>query len=101
MPVVWRTHVSLNVSCRVQGSYKVPEGLTCRADMQGCHGLKTKGRETRPPAGGADWRGLQRTQMTSAESDTNNTNNTYGRESLHAKAPIVKSCLVSPGPTTA
>lgn len=42
--------------------------VTC--SHAGGHGLKTKGRDTRAPAGGSDCRGLQRTHVTSEESAT-------------------------------
>lgn len=51
----------------------------------GSHGLQTRGRETKAPAEGSEWTGLQRTQMTSDESDTQYNTQTHSKTSLHAK----------------
>lgn len=65
-----------------------------RAHMRGGHGLKTKGRETRVPAGGSDCRGLQRTHVTSEESATDRHMHTWQQmtaciwqQKLHFREP--------------
>lgn len=57
MLVFYRKHRRLYSSHRVQGSYKVPEGLTCRADMQGVMGWRPRGGRWGLQQGGQSGRG--------------------------------------------
>lgn len=57
MLVFYRKHRRLYSSHRVQGSYKVPEGLTCRADMQGVMGWRPRGGRRGLQQGGQSGRG--------------------------------------------
>lgn len=73
---------------------RVQTGFVTCSHARG-HGLKTKGRETRVPAGGSDCRGLQRTHVTSEESATDRHVHTWQRmtaciwqQKLHFREPF-------------